>query len=44
LSLGRRDLVVLDPAEQRLRPRGAVALRQLLEVRDAGYRALEELL
>ena len=37
LPLGRRDLVVLDPAEQRLSPRSAVALRQIIEVRDAGY-------
>jgi hypothetical protein len=44
VPLGRRDFIALDPAEQRLRPCGAVALRQLLEVRDASYRALEELL
>src|SRR5829696_10568747 len=44
VSLCRRDLIVLDPAEQRLRPRRAVALRQIIEVRDAGYRAFEELL
>ena len=43
LPLGGRDFIVLDPAEQRLRPRSVVALRQLVEVRDAGYRAVKEL-
>src|SRR5919112_1966848 len=42
LSFGRRYLLDFDPAEQRCRPRDAVALRQLLEVRDTGYGAVEE--
>src|SRR3712207_6206234 len=44
LLLGRRDLPVLDPAEQRSRPLHSVGLRQLLEVRDACYGAVEEAL
>ena len=40
----RELLLVLDPGEQRLRVLRPVELRQLLEVRDARYGALEEAL